>query len=60
MEGPDNKEMVTFDFTDLTTAGASGTNVIAAGDKVLLGILSSHATADISYYMTCLWEWDLS
>lgn len=60
MAGPDNKEMVTFDFTDLTTAGASGTNVIAAGDKVQLGILSSHATAEINYYITCLWEWDLS
>ena len=60
MAGPTNKTMVTFDFTDLTTAGASGTNVIGAGDKVIIGIQSSHATAEISYFLTCLWEWNLS
>ena len=60
MAGPTNKTMVTFDFTDLTTDGASGTNVIGAGDKVIIGIQSSHATAEISYFLTCLWEWNLS
>ena len=59
--GPTNKTMVTYDFTDLTTAGASGTNAIAAGDKVQISIEAGDgATANSNYFITCLWEWDLS
>tara|TARA_R110002012_G_scaffold19163_1_gene69592 strand:+ start:180 stop:1136 length:957 start_codon:yes stop_codon:yes gene_type:complete len=57
--GPTNKTMVTYDFTGALDGG-TGTNVIAVGDKVILSIQSSHATAEISYFLTCLWEWDLS
>jgi hypothetical protein len=54
--GPTNKTMVTYDFT----TGVTGTNAIAAGDKVLLSIESDASTSNGSYYITCLWEWDLS
>ena len=60
MAGPTNKTMVTFDFEDLTTTGASGTNAIATGDKVLLSIESSGATSNSNIFISCLWEWDLS
>ena len=60
MAGPTNKTMVTFDFEDLTTTGASGTNAIAVGDKVLLSVESSGATDNASLFITLMWEWDLS
>tara|TARA_A100001201_G_scaffold8758_1_gene13238 strand:- start:5620 stop:6576 length:957 start_codon:yes stop_codon:yes gene_type:complete len=59
--GPTNKTMVTYDFTTSLDSGVgSETNVINVGDKVILSIQSSHATAEISYFFTCLWEWNLS
>ena len=58
--GPTDSSMVTYDFTDLTTSGASGTNAIVAGDKVQLSVQSDAASADQLFFITCLWEWDLS
>ena len=56
--GPTNKTMVTYDFTSSLD---SGTNAIAAGDKVQISIEAGDgATANGSYFITCLWEWDLS
>ena len=56
--GPTNKTMVTYDFT---TGLDSGTNVIAAGDKVQISLEAGDgATANGGYFITCLWEWDLS
>jgi len=55
--GPTNKTMVTYDFTSSLD---SGTNVIAAGDKVLLSIQSDATSADTQFFITCMWEWDLS
>ena len=56
--GPTNKTMVTYDFT---TGLDSGTNVIGAGDKVLISLEAGDgATANGGYFITCLWEWDLS
>jgi hypothetical protein len=56
--GPTNKTMVTYDFT---TGLDSGTNVIAAGDKVQISLEAGDgATANGNYFITCLWEWDLS
>ena len=56
--GPTNKTMVTYDFT---TGLDSGTNAIAAGDKVQISIEASDGgTANSNYFITCLWEWDLS
>ena len=56
--GPTNKTMVTYDFTSSLD---SGTNAIAAGDKVQISIEAADgATANGSYFITCLWEWDLS
>ena len=56
--GPTNKTMVTYDFTSSLD---SGTNVIAAGDKVQISIEAGDgATANGNYFITCLWEWDLS
>ena len=58
--GPTSSSMATYDFTDLTTSGASGTNAIVAGDKVQLSVQSDAASADGLFFITCLWEWDLS
>ena len=49
--------MTTYDFTSSLDAG---NNDIAAGDTVQLSIQSDGATANTTYYVTCLWEWDLS
>ena len=50
--------MVTYDFT---TGLDSGTNVIAAGDKVQISLEAGDgATANGTYFITCLWEWNLS
>ena len=57
--GPTNKTMVTFDFTGALDGG-TGTNAIAAGDKVLLSVESSGATSNQNIFISCLWEWDLS
>ena len=56
--GPTNKTMVTYDFT--SSEIDSGTNAIAAGDKVLLSVESSGATSNQNIFISCLWEWDLS
>jgi|8_EtaG_2_1085327.scaffolds.fasta_scaffold02059_6 hypothetical protein len=60
--GPTNKTMVTYDFTTGLDSGVgSETNVIAAGDKVQISIEAGDgATANGNYFITCLWEWDLS
>ena len=55
--GPSTSSMVTYDFTSSLD---SGDNVIDAGDTVYLSIQSSGATSNTKYYITCLWEWDLS
>ena len=55
--GPTDSSMVTY---DLTTDIDSGTNVIAAGDKVQLSVQSDAASDDSLFFITCLWEWDLS
>ena len=56
--GPTNKTMVTYDFT---TGLDSGTNVISAGDKVQISLEAGDgATATSVYFISCLWEWDLS
>jgi len=56
--GPTGSSMVTYDFT---TGLDSGTNAINAGDKVLISLQAGDgATANGSYFITCLWEWDFS
>ena len=52
-EGSQNTAMATFDFTGVD-------NVIDAGDMVYLSIQSDSATASTKFFITCLWEWDLS
>ena len=54
--GPTTTEMATCDFTSSVT----GTNVIAAGDKVLLSIQGDASSGDCQFFITCLWEWNLS
>ena len=49
--------MTTYDFT---TGLDSGDNVIDAGDVVYLSVQSDAATANTKFYVTCLWEWDMS
>ena len=51
--------MTTYDFTDVELLD-SGDNIIDAGDQVHLSIQSSGSTANLTYYVTCLWEWNLS
>tara|TARA_Y100001938_G_scaffold25456_1_gene33946 strand:- start:803 stop:1873 length:1071 start_codon:yes stop_codon:yes gene_type:complete len=56
--GPNNKTMVTYDFT---TGLDSGTNVIGAGDKVQISLQAGDgSTSNGGYFITCLWEWNLS
>ena len=55
--GPTASSMVTYDFTSSLD---SGTNAIAAGDKVQLSVQSDATSADQLFFITCLWEWDLS
>ena len=55
--GCSNTSMTTYDFTSSLD---SGTNATAAGDQVQLSIQSDATTTDTTFYVTCLWEWDLS
>ena len=56
--GPTNSSMVTYDFTSSLDAGS---NAIAVGDTVQLSVQAdSDPGGNIKYYVTCLWEWDLS
>ena len=55
--GPTASSMATYDFT---TGLDSGTNAIAAGDKVQISVQSDATSADSLFFITCLWEWDLS
>jgi len=48
--------MTTYNFASPT----SGDNVIDAGDTVQLAITSDASASTANYYITCLWEWDLS
>ena len=56
--GPTNQTMATYDFTSSLDAGS---NVIAAGDTVQISVQAdSYPGGNSKYYITCLWEWDLS
>ena len=55
--GPTTSSMATYDFTSSLD---SGTNAIVAGDKVQLSIQSDASSADQLFFITCLWEWNLS
>ena len=55
--GPTGKTMTTYDFTSSLD---SGTNVVSAGDTVQLGISADDATGNFKWYVTCVWEFDLS
>jgi len=49
--------MTTYDFTSSLD---SGDNIIDAGDIVYLSIQSDATTSNTKFYVTCLWEWDMS
>ena len=55
--GPTNGNMVTYDFT---TGLDSGTNAIGAGDKVQLSLETDGSTSNANFFITLMWEWDLS
>ena len=55
--GCQNTTMTTYDFTSSLD---SGDNLIDAGDVVYLSVQSDSATSSTKFYITCLWEWDLS
>ena len=56
--GCQNSTMTTYDFT---TGLDSGANTIAAADSVFLTLESdTDFGGNVKYYITCLWEWDLS
>ena len=53
-----NTAMTTYDFTSSLD---SGDNIIDAGDAVYLTLQSDTDFGNnVTYYITCLWEWDLS
>ena len=45
---------------DFTTSLDSGDNVVDAFDAVYLSLQSSGSTANTKYYVTCVWETDMS
>ena len=55
--GCTTQTMTTYDFTSSLD---SGDNIIDAGDTVQLSVQSDGATANTKFYITCLWEWNLS
>ena len=55
--GPTAKTMTTYDFTSSLD---SGTNALSAGDTVQLGVSSNASTGNFKWYVTCIWEFDLS
>ena len=56
--GCTSSTMTTYDFT---TGLDSGTNAIAAADAVHLSLQSdTDFGGNVIYYVTCLWEWNLS
>ena len=55
--GPAQVGHTTYDFT---TSLDSGDNIVDAFDAVYLSIESSGTTANTKYYITCVWELDLS
>jgi len=55
--GCTTSSMTTYDFTSSLD---SGDNIIDAGDMVHLSIQSNTTTPNVTYNITCLWEWDLS
>jgi len=54
LAGPTDTTMVTYDFTSVSS------NVINEGDKVQISVQATDTTSDSNYFITCLWEWDLS
>jgi len=55
--GPTNGNMVTYDFT---TGLDSGTNAIGAGDKVQISLETNGSTSNANFFITLMWEWNLS
>ena len=55
--GCTTSSMTTYDFTSSLD---SGDNIIDAGDVVYLSIQSNATTSNTKFYVTCLWEWDMS
>ena len=56
--GPANTAMTTYDFT---TSLDSGDNIIDAGDAIYLSLQSDTDFGNnVTYYITALWEWNLS
>ena len=54
-DGCQNSTMTTYDFTGVSS------NAVAAGDAVFLTLQSDTDFGNnVQYYITCLWEWDLS
>ena len=51
------QSMTTYDFTSSLD---SGDNIIDAEDTVQLSVQSDGATSNTKFYITCLWEWNLS
>ena len=55
--GPTGKTMTTYDFTSSLDGG---TNAVGVGDTVMLGVSADDATGNFKWYVTCVWEFDLS
>tara|TARA_R100001463_G_scaffold1276_1_gene5618 strand:- start:4219 stop:5466 length:1248 start_codon:yes stop_codon:yes gene_type:complete len=59
--GCQNSTMTTYNFTTGLDSEGAETNAIAAGDAVFLTLQSDTSFGNnVKYYITCLWEWDLS
>ena len=59
--GCQNSTMTTYDFTTGLNSEGAETNAIAAGDAVYLTLESNTDFGNnVQYYITCMWEWNLS
>ena len=57
--GCNNKSATTYDFDSLVGEDG-GDNIIDIHDMVYIAIESNSATSNTKFYVTCVWEWDLS
>ena len=58
--GTDRTVLMEADFTDLTTTGASGTNVFSAGDLIGVTITNSASQSTSNYLITMVFELDFN
>ena len=60
IDGTAREDIMVADFQDLTTSGASGTNVFSAGDSIGVTLQNSQDLATTNYLVTMVFELDFN